>query len=406
MNTNVVITQDRRRARKDGSYPIIYRLSHNHLTMPISSGYAVPKEAWDGKYQKIRTSFKGLENVTRVNNHLQKTRGKYMDTITLLKDKGEITFMSINDIKERLVGSLSKQTFYEYTQKQIDSQKKQGRLGNARSYENTLREVKNFRKERDIEFEALNYSFLKKFEAAYLGRGLAENGLAVHMRTIRAIFNKAIKDGVVDKSAYPFDRYSIKTKPTKKRAIPLESIQKIVALSFEEDNPLFDVRNMFLMSFYLMGAPFVDLVFLKRSNIVDGRVQYKRQKTGRFYDIKISDSLMPIINYYLKGKKQNDFLLPVIRRKKPDEQYKDFLWAQGRYNKRLKDIAKAAGIEEKLTTYVSRHSFASIANNMAVPVTAISEMLGHQKLTTTQVYLAGLSKEAIDDYNEKIIKGE
>lgn len=405
MNTNVVITQDRRRARKDGSYPIIYRLSHNHLTITISSGYAVPENAWDGKYHKIRPGYKGIENVTRVNNLLQKTRSQYMDVITQLKDKGEISFLSINDIKERLVQAPSDLTFFDYTQKQIDAQKKQGRLGNARSYENTLREVKNFRKEKDISFTSLNYSFLKKFEASYLNRGLSENGLAVHMRTIRAIYNKAIKDKVVEKEAYPFERYSIKTKPTKKRAISLGAIQKIVALTFEEDNPLFDARNMFLMSFYLMGAPFVDLVFLKRSNIIDGRVQYKRQKTGRFYDIKIFENLMPIMNYYLKDKKPDEFLLPVIKREKPSDQYKDFLWAQKRYNKRLKEIAKLAGIEEKLTSYVSRHSFASIANNMAIPVTAISEMLGHQKLTTTQVYLAGLSKDTIDSYNEKIISG-
>ena len=405
MNTNIVVTLDTRRARKDGSYPIIYRLSHNHLTIPISSGYTVPKEAWDEKYHKIRPSFKGFENVTRVNNHLQKTRGKYMDIVTQLKDKEEISFMSIKDIKDRLVVSISEMTFYQYTEKQIADQRKQGRLGNARSYENTLREVKNFRKNKDIGFMELNYGFLRKLEASYLGRGLGENGLAVHMRTIRAIYNKAIKDGIIDKEAYPFDRYSIKTKPTQKRAIPLEAIQKIVALSFDEDNPLFHVRNMFLMSFYLMGAPFVDLAFLKRSNVVDRRVQYKRQKTGRFYDIKISENLMPIISYYLKRKKPDDFLLPVIKRERPIEQYKDFLWAQKRYNKRLKEIAKLAGIEEKLTSYVSRHSFASIANNMAVPVTAISEMLGHQKLTTTQVYLAGLSKDTIDDYNEKIITG-
>ena len=81
------------------------------------------------------------------------------------------------------------------------------------------------------------------------------------------------------------------------------------------------------------------------------------------------------------------------------------MWALNRYNKSLKKLAQLANIEESLTSYVSRHSFASIANNMEIPVTAISEMLGHERLSTTQVYLAGFKKEAIDQYAEKITAG-
>lgn len=186
----------------------------------------------------------------------------------------------------------------------------------------------------------------------------------------------------------------------------MEAFNKIVNLSYESCSPLFDVRNIFLMSFYLMGAPFVDLAFLKLSNIVDGRVQYKRQKTGKFYDIKITDNLRPIINYYMQGKAFDDFLLPFVKRTSLNDRYKDVMWARKRYNTRLKEIAKDAGIEVNLTSYVSRHSFASIANNMAIPLTAISEMLGHRKLTTTQVYLANLQKDTIDKYNEQIISSE
>ena len=138
---------------------------------------------------------------------------------------------------------------------------------------------------------------------------------------------------------------------------------------------------------------------------MDGRIQYRRRKTGKFFDIKITDNLKPILDHYLDGKNDNEFLLPIIKREKLVDQYKDIQWAQKRYNKRLKTIAGKAGIQEKLTSYVSRHSFASIANNMAIPVTAISEMLGHQRLTTTQVYLAGLQKDSIDQYNERILSG-
>ena len=311
--------------------------------------------------------------------------------------------MTINEVKMKLIAKITHQdSFFNYTKRLIDDLLEQKKVGNARSYTNTLREVKKFRKDRDFLFKELNYNFLKKFETDYLSRGLSHNGLAVYLRTIRAIYNKAIKDNVAEREAYPFEKYTIKTTPTKKRAISIDAINKIIALSYKDPDPLFDARNVFLMSFYLMGAPFVDLAFLKVKNIIDGRVQYARQKTGKFYDIKITDNLEPIINYYLEGKTSNDFLLPFIKRESLTDQYKDLMWSRKDYNERLKIIAKDAGIDVKLTSYVSRHSFASIANNKAVPVTAISEMLGHQSLSTTQVYLATLQKDIIDGYNEEI----
>lgn len=112
-----------------------------------------------------------------------------------------------------------------------------------------------------------------------------------------------------------------------------------------------------------------------------------------------------MLNYYIKGKQPDDFIFPIIKSDDLEKQYDEILWALQRHNKRQKTIAQKAGIEENLTSYVSRYSFASLANNMKIPVTAISEMLGHTSLKTTQVYLSGLNKDVIDDYNEQIIKG-
>jgi len=406
MNTNVVISLDTRRERKDKTYPIIFRLSHDGKTLPISSGYSVPEKFWDDTYRKIRNSYKGIDNITRANNFLEKEKARFIDVLTKLKDKDELRFLSINEIKERLTALKSDETFFSYTQMIIDDMIKQKRVGNARSYSNTLREMKVFRDKKDFTFNELSYNFLKKFEAYYLAKGLSENGLAVYMRTLRAIYNRAAKDGVAEKDVYPFENYTIKTKPTKKRAIGMDAIQRIIGLEYEQGSILFETRNIFLMSFYLMGAPFVDLAYLTVNNIVDGRIQYKRQKTGKHYDIKISENLLPIIEYYKNDKSGDDYLLHIIKRGTLGDQYKDIMWARKRYNKRLKLIATDAKIGENLTSYVSRHSFASIANNMAIPLTAISEMMGHQKISTTQIYLAGLQKQVIDDYNEKIVSGK
>ncbi|MEQ8715160.1 MAG: site-specific integrase [Cyclobacteriaceae bacterium] len=403
MKTHFKLHLDKRRPKKSGEYPIIYRLTHKRRTTSISSGFEVPEKFWDIKKGQIKTSFKGFDNISRVNNILFKKRSEALALITKLEESGELDQLGIAKVKQRILGAYSKVTFYSYTKDLINRFISNGRIGNARSYKNVLREVKNHTNDVDFPFEELTYDFLVKFEESYLARGLELNGLAVYMRTIRAIFNKAIKEGVVEPNRYPFSQYTIKTTPTKKRAISFAQIEKIVGVELSKDDVLFDARNYFLISFYLMGASFADLAHLKMNNRIDGRIQYRRRKTGKHYDIKISKQLDVILEVYTQGKKADDYILPIIKSEDPEKQNEEVHYALIAYNKRLKRLADKVGIEEHLTSYVSRHSFASLANNKSIPLTAISEMLGHQSIKTTQVYLASLGSEKIDDFNERII---
>ena len=268
-----------------------------------------------------------------------------------------------------------------------------------------MRAMKIFRNQKDFSFNEFNIDFLKKFETDYLSRGNSLGGLAVYLRTFRAIYNKAIKAGVAEQEGYPFRDYTIRKGKTRKRAISLEAIQKIKELELKPEAVLFKDRCIFLMSFYLRGMPYADLAHLKVSNIIDGRIQYDRQKTSEPFDIKIPDQLWPILEFFTKNKGKEDYVLPVIKRESPFLQYRDVEWARKRYNRNLKEIAQLAGIEERLTSYVPRHSYASIADEMGIPVTAISQMLGHEKVGTTQAYLNKLRKSKLDKYQDEVISG-
>ncbi len=180
--------------------------------------------------------------------------------------------------------------------------------------------------------------------------------------------------------------YTIRNGKPRKRAIALDLLQGIKSLELEPSSVLFRDRQIFIMSFLLSGMSFTDMCHLKLSNIIDGRIKFSQQKTNYPFDIKIDDQLKPILDFFIKGKQKEDYILPVIKRKDPISQYKDVLWARSRYNRNLKKIAKLAGIEENLASYVSRHSFASGADDLGVPVTAISQMLGHKKISTTEAY--------------------
>lgn len=249
----------------------------------------------------------------------------------------------------------------------------------------------------------MTYDFLTKFENAHIGKGNSYNSLAVYMRTYRAIYNKAIKSGLVDRELYPFETYKIRTVPTEKRALDWELLKKIITLDITEGHRLFNARNFFVASYMMYGMNFSDMASLKKSDIKDGRILYRRKKTSKLYDIKITEALGQITNHYLNANSKSEFLFPILRSNDPDQQYKEVLWARKRYNKKLKEIAKLVGIENNLTSYVSRHSFATQAMMQQVPLNAISAMLGHSNIKTTEIYLKSLPSSMLDDYNSKIL---
>lgn len=404
METFIVPSLDTRRAKKDGSFPIVLRLTHKKNSTTIPTGFSVDKKDWNEEKRIIRGTCKKYTSANRINNTIQQRKAELIDKLGKLDDRGGLRIMSLSQVKAKLVkkGAESKSVF-EYTNQLMEELNANKQFGTARGYQDALRAVKKFQNGRDLTFYDLNLAWIVKFENNHLGRGLSVNGLSTYLRALRAIFNKAIKAEIVEKEAYPFDKYKIKTKPTVKRAISYESIEKIIALDIPKEEILFRTRNIFLMSFYMMGASFVDLVFLKVGNIVDGRIRYQRRKTSRIYDIAITPQLQEILDHYIKGKTKDEFILPLIKRQSDMDQFKDFESVQNRYNKHLKKLAELAGIEEKLTGYVSRHSFATMANEMEIPITAISQMLGHKRISTTQVYLAGMKKNVLDSYNDRIL---
>ena len=223
------------------------------------------------------------------------------------------------------------------------------------------------------------------------------------MRVIRALFNKGIKAGLIEKEAYPFTYYSIPQTPTEKRALNAEDLRKILEIELPREEVLYRYRNYFVCSFFLYGMNFTDMAYLKVGNIIDGRIKYQRKKTGKLYNIKITKQLSQILSIYLEGKEKQDYIFPVIKRENLAKQEREINWERQRYNRGLKKIQKLCGIEQKLTTYVSRHSFATQALWHNVPLEAISAMLGHSKLNTTQIYLKSLPTNILDEYNEKLI---
>lgn len=404
MKTNIKLSLDTRRTKKDSSYPLILRLTHNRKTTSISLGRSVEKRFWDSKKELVRKTYKGVSSVSRFNNQLLKEKSKAMDVINELAENNELSFLSVAQIKDRIVNYKTYQSFFEFGNQCVQELKQSNRIGNARSYSAVLSVLKTFTNGDDLAFNELNYDFLKRFEQYHLSKeGNSKNGLASYMRTVRAIYNKGIKASVIEREAYPFNLYKITQNPTEKRALDVQGLKKIMELDLKKDHPLYDARNYFVLSYMLYGISFVDLAFLKGQNIKDSRLTYRRKKTGKLYDIRLTDQMTEIINHYKGDKGKADFIFPIIKRTKLEDQFADSRWALKRYNTRLKELAELCGITQTLTSYVSRHSFATQALLKDVPVVAISQMLGHSKLNTTQTYLKSLPNTIIDDYQDRIM---
>ncbi len=405
MNTNIVITLDTRRKKIDGLYPVIMRLGHKRTTTSIPLGIHIPEKDWDEKNRAIKKTYKGVDSVERLNNLIQKKKAEAMNIVLKLDEAGELDRLSVTALKDRVYKADEKQSFFAYAETLIEDLKTAGRIGTARSYKDVIRILKKYNNDRDLSFTQLSYDFILKFETNHYSKGNSANGLSVYLRAIRAIYNKAIKAGLVDKEYYPFADYKIKSVPTEKRAIEWELLKKIIELKLDATHDCFDARNYFVASYMMYGMNYTDMAFLQKSDIVDGRIKYRRKKTSKLYDIKITPALNEILSRYISLNPDSEYIFPIVKRDSALLQYRDIEWARKRYNKKLKDLASYCGIEENLTSYVSRHSFATQAMLQQVPLNAISSMLGHSSLKTTQVYLKSLPNDILDDYNKRILMG-
>lgn len=433
-STSIKVSLDTRRSKADGTYPLILRLTHNRKTTSIKTGIYLKQEDWDEKALEVKKSYKGVTNVKRLNNEIQKKKAEALDNILKMEGKAKQISLSVIDVKQQIDPSSLSQSFYDFGEKLVKELIITERIGSARSYEGVINVLKTFNKGkpfeknlggntkatnklkfaakfknvhyRDLKFEEINYNFLTKFENYHIGSGNELNGLAVYMRTIRSIYNQGIKAGAVDKALYPFSDYKIKIEPTKKRALESTYLTKIISLELQKEHPCFDARNYFVASYMMYGMNFADMAHLQKTDIMNERIQYRRRKTSKLYDIKIADNLKSIVSYYMQQNPSSKYVFPIIKREGAVLQERDIQSARKLFNKNLKDVAEQCGIEQNLTSYVSRHSFATQAMMQNVPVTAISAMLGHSSLKTTEIYLKSLPNNILDDYNNQILNSK
>ena len=244
---------------KDGSRPIIIQIIHDRKTIRLSLGHSVHEEFWDKKNGIVLENHR---NSKALNTLIYQKLAEAEKIV--LKLEAEKEDFSIDEVQNRVRKRKPKFSFIEYTEKIINEMNVARRYGNAKFYKNTLSIIKGFTGKPDLLFSEIDFQFLKSFESYHLNKeGNTVNGLSVYLRTLRAIFNRALQEGVIESKVYPFTKYKIKSQKTLKRAISREDFLKIKNVDVIEETEMWHSKNYFLFSFYTIGMSWADMAFLK-----------------------------------------------------------------------------------------------------------------------------------------------
>ncbi|WP_421918852.1 phage integrase SAM-like domain-containing protein [Marinifilum sp.] len=384
---------------KDDTSPVMLRVTHKRKIKYISMNISVPESHWDEKESLLLTSVISKGRLyKRKNLEIQSEIVKLSEVILDLDSSGRN--YTIHDIA-KAIKVLEPGSFSEYVDKLVAELVELGKNGNSNAYKNTksvfIKKIEN----KDLTFDDIDYTLLKKFETILFNDGVSVNGISFYMRTIRAIYNRAIKEGYAKKENYPFDNYQIKNAKTQKRALTKEDIIKLRDLDLNGKPAQERARDYFMFSFYCMGMSFVDIANLKVSDIVNGRLQYSRQKTAQLYNFELVPPALDLIKKYSDLKNPEDYIFPIIDADHPDP-YRCYRTRMQANNYRLKEIQKHLELPIALTSYVARHSWATIAKRSGIPTAVISEGLGHTTEKTTQIYLDSFENSVLDEANKII----
>ena len=306
---------------------------------------------------------------------------------------------SSDDIVAKFYSQQECVSVFTFMQGIIAQLKNLGKIRTSETYTATLSSFKKFCDYKDLSIGEINCSLMGRYEAWLKSNGSCPNTVSFYMRIIRAVYNRAVEKGII-MQANPFKHVYTGVAKTMKRAVPLSTLRRIRTLDLAGKPRLAFARDMFFFSFYTRGMSFIDMAYLKKTDINSGNLVYRRRKTGQRLTIKLEDCMAEIAWKY--GNRDSVYILPVITRPGGDvrRQVKNALC---RINRALKEIARMVKSDIPLTMYCARHSWASIARSKNVPLAVISESLGHSSEKITQIYFSSLDANVVDEANELVI---
>lgn len=379
---------------------IVYLVTHHRIARQITTGYKVFPCEWDEKCSEPIAA--GNDRRAAIVQSITRKLRSDMERLSAIIERFESQSRnySSDDVVEKFRRTGKENTLFIFMEGVIERLRQLNHSGTAKNYSAALGSFKRFRNNGDIQMEAIDHILMEDYQAYLASLGVVPNSISFYMRILRAVYNRAVEQELtIDRN--PFRTVFTGVEKTRKRAISISDIKRIRDLDLSLKPNLEFARDLFLFLFLCRGMSFIDAAFLKKSDIQNGILTYRRHKTNQVLHIKIIKPIKELVDRYSSN--DSPYLLPIITRPHCDER-RQYETALRRVNKSLKTIAGMVKLPIPLTTYVSRHAWATIAKSKNIPVNVISDALGHDSIATTQIYLASIDTSTIDRANELIIK--
>lgn len=391
---NISLYLDTRRARKDGTFPLKINVRHRKNFL-LPTDFHATRETWEGnEYNRKEPSYKAKNTAIRAMLNMLE------EHLLRLSREGRLNHMTDEalkkDMKKMLSGEENRERcFVDYLDEFVSSKSNQG----TRTVYSTTRN-KLLAYDPKCRFETMDRKWLEGFARWMEDGGMKVNAYAIHLRNVRAVFNYCIDEEYT--KLYPFRKFAIKKEETRKRSLTAEQLRMLRDYPCEEYQRRY--RDMFMLMFYLIGINAADLFLARPGDLVNGRLEYKRAKTGRLYSVKVEPEAQAILDRY-RGR---DYLLCVM------DEYRDYKNFLHRMDIALKEIGglRREGRGGKkvrtplfpdLSSYWSRHTWATLAASLDIPKETISEALGHSLgSSVTSIYIR-FDRRKVDEANRRVI---
>ena len=398
---------------------LYFLIIHNRVVRQLKTDYKVRVEEWDAESESVIVNGNRSNLLLGIQERLAWDVARLEKVVRLLEtERRRFTADDVITVFHKLTKESSLFTFMHGVIAQL---KQLGKVRTSETYTATLKSFMAFRDEQDVPLDGISSDMMLMYEAHLKARGVRMNTISFYMRNLRAVYNRAVEKGLTQPNN-PFRHVYTGVDKTVKRAIPIKAIKALKELDLSMKPSLDFARDMFLFSFYTRGMSFVDIAYLKKTDLQNGILTYRRRKTGQELSIKWEKCMAEIIAKYPENK--TDYLLPIIKEEgngrnsvshqaclngrvvtdegKANErrQYDNTLHL---VNYRLKELSTMLKLQRPLTMYVARHSWASAAKAKNVPLSVISEGMGHDSEATTQIYLASLETSVVDKANKMIL---
>ena len=385
---------------KEGS--IYYQVIHNRAVRQITADLYVHESEWNAGTSSVTA----LSQADADRKHHLHIIQKYIsrDVLRLENIIRDLTLKGVCSA-DAIVDGYRKQTslqsFFNFMDSVIGQLKRLNRERTSETYASALSSFMRFRRNKDIQLDDMDEDLIMEYEAWLKINGASLNTISFYMRILRAAYNRAVEKALTAQK-HPFRHVYTGMDKTVKRAISLKDIRRIKELDLTGKPHWELARDMFLFSFYTRGMSFIDMAYLRKSDLKNGILTYRRRKTGQQLTIKWEMCMEKIVTKYA-GCSATQYLLPIITNPLADER-KQYRNALCRVNVALKEVARLANLSIPLTMYCARHGWASAAKSKNIPISVISEGMGHDSEETTRIYLASLDSNVIDKANSLILK--